>query len=96
MSVQDEHWMQGAVKHPGAFTKKAKDAGMSDHAFAMHVMSHKDKYDAETVRQANLCLVFERASHKLHHGPQRKAPSLHHVKMFLGSASKDEGDHEYR
>lgn len=83
----DNHFMQTAVKHPGAFTKKAKEAGMGDHAFAMHVMSHRDKYDAETIRQANLALVFERANHKATHGSGKKHATLKHVKSLFGNSS---------
>jgi hypothetical protein len=28
------HFIQGAIKHPGAFTAKAKAAGQSTHAYA--------------------------------------------------------------
>ena len=31
-------WIQGAVKRPGAFTAKAKKAGMSVQAYARHVL----------------------------------------------------------
>jgi hypothetical protein len=27
--LSDEKWIQKAVEHPGAFTKKAKEAGMT-------------------------------------------------------------------
>jgi hypothetical protein len=34
MAEDGENWIQGAIKHPGAFSKKAKAAGMSTSAFA--------------------------------------------------------------
>lgn len=29
-----QHWIQGAIKHPGSFTKEAKAAGKTVHEFA--------------------------------------------------------------
>jgi hypothetical protein len=57
MANANDHWMQGAVKHPGAFTAKAKAAGMSVPAFA------REKADAPGTlgRQARLAQIFERA-----------------------------------
>ena len=46
---EDKNWIQGAVKRPGAFTKKAKAAGMSVQQFAKHV-------DANTVSYTHLTL----------------------------------------
>ena len=51
-------WIQGAVKRPGAFTRKAKAAGMSVQQFAKHVDKNKDKYSTRTERQANLAQTF--------------------------------------
>ena len=47
-------WIQGAIKHPGAFTAKAKKAGMSVAEFAAHVKSNKGEYDSTTVKEAVL------------------------------------------
>ena len=55
---EDKNWIQGAVKRPGAFTKKAKAAGMSVQQFASHVDANKDKYSTRTERQANLAQTF--------------------------------------
>ena len=55
---EDEKWIQGAVKRPGAFTKKAKEAGMSVQQFAAHVDANIDKYSTRTERQANLAQTF--------------------------------------
>ena len=55
---EDKNWIQGAVKRPGAFTKKAKEAGMSVQQFAAHVDKNKSKYSTRTERQANLAQTF--------------------------------------
>ena len=48
-------WIQEAVsKHPGAFSKKAKEAGMSTAEYAKTVTANPDKYDKRTVKQDNL------------------------------------------
>ena len=57
---EEENWIQGAVKRPGAFTKKAKAAGMSVQKFAAHVDANKDKYSTRTERQANLAQTFSK------------------------------------
>ena len=54
----EKDWIQGAVKRPGAFTKKAKAAGMTVQQFAKHVDANKDKYSTRTERQANLAQTF--------------------------------------
>ena len=57
---EEKNWIQGAVKRPGAFTKKAKAAGMSVQQFAKHVDANKDKYSTRTERQANLAQTFSK------------------------------------
>ena len=57
---EEENWIKGAVKRPGAFTKKAKAAGMSVQQFAKHVDKNKDKYSTRTERQANLAQTFSK------------------------------------
>lgn len=51
------------IKHPGAFTKKAKAAGMSVSAFARAVLKKGSKYSAATKKQAN----FARNARKFNH-----------------------------
>ena len=51
-------WIQGAVKRPGAFTRKAKAAGMSVQQFAKTVDDNPNKYSTRTKRQANLAQTF--------------------------------------
>ncbi len=50
----DGKWIKKAIKHPGAFTKKAKSHGMSTSAFAKKVLANKDDYPAKTEKQAQL------------------------------------------
>lgn len=48
------NWIAGAIKHPGAFSKKAKAAGMSTSAYASKVTKKGSKASETTKRQANL------------------------------------------
>jgi len=56
-------WIQKAIKHPGAFTKKAKAAGMSTGAYAAKVTKAGSKASTQTKRQANLAKTL-RKMHK--------------------------------
>lgn len=47
-------------EHKGELTRKAKNAGMSPLEFASHVMANKDKYDTETIKQANFAHNFNK------------------------------------
>ena len=47
-------WIKGAIKRPGAFRKKAEEAGMSTKAFANQVIANKDDYSTRTGQQAEL------------------------------------------
>lgn len=52
-------WIQGAIKHPGALTKRAKAAGMS---LAQYMAApHKS---AEIKREINLARTLMAMSHK--------------------------------
>ena len=44
-------WIKGAIKRPGAFTKKAKAAGMSVPQYANKVLKKGSKADTRTKRQ---------------------------------------------
>jgi hypothetical protein len=55
-----EKWIKGAIKHPGAFTKKAKSHGMSTSAFASKVLSNKEDYPAKTEKQAQLAKTLKK------------------------------------
>jgi len=54
-------WIQGAIKHPGALTAKAKAAGMSLAAFEMHPPKG---VSATTKRQINMAKTLK----SFHHG----------------------------
>ena len=47
-------WIKGAIKRPGAFTKKADAAGMSVSKYANKVLKKGSKADTRTKRQASL------------------------------------------
>jgi hypothetical protein len=51
-----KNWIKGAIKHPGALTKKADAAGMSPMAFAR---KNKDA-GGTTGKQANLALTLQK------------------------------------
>ncbi len=53
-----DDWIQGAVKRPGAFTRKAKAAGQTVQQFAKTVDDNPDKYSTRTKKQANLAQTF--------------------------------------
>jgi hypothetical protein len=55
-------WIQGAIKHEGAFTRKAKAAHMGVQEFANAVLSHPGEYSTQTKRQANLAKTLKKMS----------------------------------
>jgi hypothetical protein len=58
-------WIQEATKeHPGVFSKKAKEAGMSTAEFAAKVTANPDQYDKKTVKQANLAKTLSKLRKK--------------------------------
>ena len=57
-AVEAKDWIQGAVKRPGAFTRKAKAAGQSVQQFAKTVDANPGKYSTRTKKQANLAQTF--------------------------------------
>lgn len=58
--AEDKKWIQGAIKHPGAFTKKAEEQGMSVKEFAAQVTANPGRYDKTTVKQANLAKTLSK------------------------------------
>ena len=58
--AEDKKWIQGAIKHPGAFTEQAKEHGMSVPEFAAKVKANPDEYDETTVRRANLATTLSK------------------------------------
>jgi len=59
-----DKWIQDAIKRPGAFTKKAKERGMSTKEFAAQVSSNPERYDKRTVKQANLAKTLSKLRKK--------------------------------
>ena len=57
-AVEAKDWIQGAVKRPGAFTRKAKAAGQTVPQFAKTVDDNPNKYSTRTKKQANLAQTF--------------------------------------
>lgn len=54
------NWISKAIKRPGAFTKKAKGAGMSVSSFAAKVTKPGSKASSRTKRQANLAKTLKK------------------------------------
>jgi len=57
---EGKKWIKGAIKHPGAFTKKAKSHGMTPSSFASKVLANKEKYPAKTEKQAVLAKTLSK------------------------------------
>ena len=58
-------WIQEATsKHPGAFSKKAEEAGMTNAQYAAKVTANPDEYDPKTVKQANLAKTLTKLRKK--------------------------------
>lgn len=56
----EKNWIAGAIKRPGAFTKKAKKAGKSVAGMASAVTKNPSKYSKLTVQQANLAKTLRK------------------------------------
>lgn len=53
-------WIQKAIKHPGAFTAKAKKAGLGVQTYARKVLANKSRYSSTTVKQASLARTLKK------------------------------------
>jgi len=53
-------WIQKAIKHPGALTKKAKKAHMSVQQYAKKVTKPGSGASTQTKRQANLAKTLSK------------------------------------
>jgi hypothetical protein len=49
-----KHWIAGAIRKPGSFTRQAKSAGMSVSGFEKKVLAPGSKASSTTKRRANL------------------------------------------
>jgi hypothetical protein len=87
MEEDDKNWIKGAIKHPGAFTKKASSHGMTPKEFANKVLAHKKDYPAKTEKQAQLAKTLG----KMHesHG-MTEAGALDWKSMINSNASVGE------
>lgn len=65
-----KNWIKSAIKHPGAFTAKAKRAGKSVAAYAKQVTKEGSHASTQTKRQAGLAKTL-RAMHKAEGGAVR-------------------------
>lgn len=81
--AKGKNWIAGAIKHPGAFTKKAKAAGMSVKGFAARVTKPGSKASTTTKRQANLAKTLAGM-----HGPMMKKPMMPKASMPMKKKGK--------
>ena len=58
------NWIKGAIKRPGAFSAKAKRAGMSTSAYAKKVTAKDSKASTRTKRQASLAKTLRKMGKK--------------------------------
>jgi hypothetical protein len=52
------------IKHPGAFSKAAADAGMTTHEFQTMIMNHPGRFSPRRRKQAALARTFEKMRSK--------------------------------
>jgi hypothetical protein len=64
MAEKKKNWIQGAIKRPGAFTKKAKAAGKSVAGYAKSVHKEGSKASTRTKRQAALAQTLSKMRKK--------------------------------
>ena len=57
-------WIAGAIKHPGAFTAKAKSAGMGTQAYARKVTAKGSTASTTTKRQARLAITLKKIARR--------------------------------
>jgi hypothetical protein len=62
--AEEKNWIKGAVEHPGAFTKKAQERGISTSNLAAKVTANPEQYAKTTVRQANLAKTLKKLRKK--------------------------------
>lgn len=60
----NKNWIAGAIKRPGAFTRKAKKAGKSVSGMVTAVTKNPGKYSKLTVQQANLAKTLRKINKK--------------------------------
>ena len=85
-----KNWIKGAIKRPGAFRKKAEEAGMSTKAFAKKVVANKDDYSARTGRQAELAETL--MGMNMNESPAKMHTDKHMRRQAEKKAKKTKGD----
>ncbi len=85
-----KNWIKGAIKRPGAFRKKAEEAGMSTKAFAEKVIANKDDYSARTGRQAELAETL--MGMNMNESPAKMHTDKHMRRQAEKKARKTKGD----
>ena len=60
----DGKFIQEAIKRPGAFSKKAEEAGMSTAEYTAKVTANPEEYDKRTAKQANLAKTLSKLRKK--------------------------------
>ncbi len=59
-----QNWIQGAIKNPGAFSKKAENAGESTTEYVNQVLRPGSQADEKTKKQANLARTLAKLRKK--------------------------------
>ena len=85
-----KNWIKGAIKRPGAFRKKAEEAGMSTKAFAEKVIANKGDYSARTGRQAELAETL--MGMNMNESPAKMHTDKHMRRQAEKKARKTQGD----
>ena len=62
--AKKKKWIKKAIKRPGAFSAKAKRAGMSTAAYATKVLKKGSRASAQTKRQASLARTLAKMRRK--------------------------------
>lgn len=52
--TNDGGWIQGAIRRPGEFARKAEERGLAPVDFQEKVLTNPNRYDQRTVKQARL------------------------------------------
>jgi hypothetical protein len=89
MEEDGENWIKGAIKHPGAFTAKAKSHGMTPAQFRAKVLAHKEDYPAKTEKQAQLAKTLGKM-HESHGMMEADSGALDWKSMITPNASVGE------
>ena len=64
MARKKKKWIKKAIKRPGAFSAKAKRAGMSTSAYATKVLKKGSRASTQTKRQASLARTLGKMRRK--------------------------------